>query len=260
MGEQINFDPVKPWLEHPGRACAKLDLDEAMDTFFAGPDNIVKHVGPKVIAAWNRAKEICNSCPVLESCRRDTLGEPHGVWGGRDPLERQTERRRLTDRAANWSPAFRAKVAERVYLLRHETREVRDFTEIQLITGMNGGLASKLYFEEAERREAAQKAAQAPQGASEDLESLSLPELPEEPGQRHLWVIHMGVVRDAYYKAHSLDGTHVKVELRDARAMTRTWLPLEHVRFYTEPERVEKRMKGRDRFGIRGKRDYGEAA
>lgn len=263
MAEEINFDPARPWMEHPGKACAKLSLDEAMNTFFAGPDAIVKNVGPRVVAAWNRAKDICDTCPVLAPCRRDTLGEPAGVWGGRDAVERASARKALSARAAKWSPEFRAQVAEQIYLLRHETRDTRDFQEIKLITGINSGLAHRLYDEEAERRKAsreARDAAWAAQAPREEPEGLSLPDLPEEPGKRHLWAIHMGVVRDAHYLAHSRDGTHVYVELRDSMAMTRTWLPLGRVRFYTDPERVTKPMKGRKAYGVKAKRDFDEAA
>jgi WhiB family transcriptional regulator, redox-sensing transcriptional regulator len=38
-----------------------------------------------------RAKQICWSCPVLESCRRYALNahEPYGIWGGLTPSERR---------------------------------------------------------------------------------------------------------------------------------------------------------------------------
>ncbi|MDK6566343.1 WhiB family transcriptional regulator [Corynebacterium pyruviciproducens] len=38
----------------------------------------------------NRAKAICNSCPVLEQCRQHALkvAEPYGIWGGLSESER----------------------------------------------------------------------------------------------------------------------------------------------------------------------------
>lgn len=39
----------------------------------------------------NRAKAICNACPVLNSCREHALkvAEPYGIWGGLSESERQ---------------------------------------------------------------------------------------------------------------------------------------------------------------------------
>jgi WhiB family redox-sensing transcriptional regulator len=38
-----------------------------------------------------RAKEICETCPVLQSCRSYALeiGEQHGIWGGLTAKERR---------------------------------------------------------------------------------------------------------------------------------------------------------------------------
>jgi WhiB family redox-sensing transcriptional regulator len=42
-------------------------------------------------ARERRAKAICGTCPVLEECLAYALRirEPHGVWGGRNEVERQ---------------------------------------------------------------------------------------------------------------------------------------------------------------------------
>lgn len=39
----------------------------------------------------NRAKAICNACPVLSACRDHALkvAEPYGIWGGLSESERQ---------------------------------------------------------------------------------------------------------------------------------------------------------------------------
>lgn len=38
-----------------------------------------------------RAKQICQSCPVLEPCRRYAIDteEPHGIWGATTPEDRE---------------------------------------------------------------------------------------------------------------------------------------------------------------------------
>jgi WhiB family transcriptional regulator, redox-sensing transcriptional regulator len=38
-----------------------------------------------------RAKAICRECPVVESCLEFAvrIKEPHGIWGGRNEVERR---------------------------------------------------------------------------------------------------------------------------------------------------------------------------
>ena len=40
--------------------------------------------GPRRRNRENVAKAVCNSCPVLEACRKHALAvqEPYGIWGG----------------------------------------------------------------------------------------------------------------------------------------------------------------------------------
>ncbi|MFC9557511.1 WhiB family transcriptional regulator [Rhodococcus sp. NPDC056960] len=42
-----------------------------------------------------QAKRICSDCPVLARCRQYAVdaSEPHGIWGGLTPLEREKARR-----------------------------------------------------------------------------------------------------------------------------------------------------------------------
>jgi WhiB family transcriptional regulator, redox-sensing transcriptional regulator len=51
-----------------------------------------------------RAKKICNACPVLAQCREHALSvqEPYGIWGGLDEGERRAAfaRRRQLRKAA----------------------------------------------------------------------------------------------------------------------------------------------------------------
>lgn len=49
-------------------------------------------------ARENRAKAICQSCPVRKPCLEYALGirEPHGIWGGLN----ETERKQLLARRA----------------------------------------------------------------------------------------------------------------------------------------------------------------
>jgi WhiB family redox-sensing transcriptional regulator len=50
--------------------------------------------GERGRSLWRReddAKQICQSCPVIEACRAHALdaAEEHGVWGATTPIERR---------------------------------------------------------------------------------------------------------------------------------------------------------------------------
>ena len=49
----------------------------------------------------NRAKEVCNRCPVIEECLGYAMkhGEVLGVWGGTTPAERKRMRKAIRDSA-----------------------------------------------------------------------------------------------------------------------------------------------------------------
>ncbi len=52
------------------------------------------------------AKSVCERCPVQAECAAEGAHEPHGIWGGKSPLQRGTglhnrgEKHRLYDVAA----------------------------------------------------------------------------------------------------------------------------------------------------------------
>ena len=77
-------------------ACRGMDSG-----FFFHPEG---ERGPARANREARAKQICQTCPVLEQCRRHALAvqEPYGVWGGLSEAERdeivrgRTRRLRVT--------------------------------------------------------------------------------------------------------------------------------------------------------------------
>ena len=78
-------------------ACRGMD-----SAFFFHPDG---ERGPARASRERRAKAVCESCPVMEPCRRHALaaGEPYGIWGGLSESERSAAaggRRSGTDRDA----------------------------------------------------------------------------------------------------------------------------------------------------------------
>jgi WhiB family redox-sensing transcriptional regulator len=73
-------------------ACRGID-----SMVFFHPEN---ERGPAKEARQRAAKQVCDSCPVIEQCREHALTaqEPYGVWGGlteeeRAALLRKEERR-----------------------------------------------------------------------------------------------------------------------------------------------------------------------
>lgn len=76
-------DLTRRWL--PRAKCAGMGTD----TFFTDHSpGALTAPGPKLQAAWDKAKKICSECPVWKECARDCLGEQEGVWGGLDPAQR----------------------------------------------------------------------------------------------------------------------------------------------------------------------------
>jgi WhiB family transcriptional regulator, redox-sensing transcriptional regulator len=63
-------------------ACRGMD-----SAFFFHPDG---ERGPARASRERRAKAVCESCPVMDPCRRHALaaGEPYGIWGGLSESER----------------------------------------------------------------------------------------------------------------------------------------------------------------------------
>lgn len=64
-------------------ACRGIDTGN-----FYHPEN---ERGPSRVKREQRAKQICDHCPVVENCLRWALAarEPYGVWGGLSVEERE---------------------------------------------------------------------------------------------------------------------------------------------------------------------------
>lgn len=79
-------------------ACRGMD-----SAFFFHPEG---ERGPSRATRETHAKQVCQTCPVLERCRGHALAvrEPYGVWGGLSETERDAIVRGR-DRALNLSAA-----------------------------------------------------------------------------------------------------------------------------------------------------------
>lgn len=212
--------------------------------FFAGSDG--HGPGAATKAAWSQAKEICAMCPVLEECRRDTLGEVYGVWGGRDPLERRRARKKFTQALMEGPEDERLAWAERIHRLREAGEK---WADIQQKTGVLVSACERLWGIWNDRMQA--------QSTVAEIVDLPLPEkdvkpFPDKPGERHLWVRHNGLITDAWYRGQTLDGEWVYIETWAGRGRAvKKWIPIEDAKIYQPQPVVVMEYRGRSDDGQR---------
>jgi hypothetical protein len=197
--------------------------------FFAPGGQYDRRPSPEAQALWNRAKDICSMCPALKECRRDTLGELYGVFGGRDESERYKIRRALTVAVQQWPEERQLAWGEQLHSMRQG--EV-SWTSIQAQCGMPQAPAEFLIrtwtAHEAERRESVKLKVV-------DLELPVLgrrPDFPATQGRRHAWVKHNNLVSDAWYRGETPDGEWIAVTTEAGRGPTHKWVPAKDVHLY----------------------------
>jgi WhiB family redox-sensing transcriptional regulator len=218
----VLYDPHRRWA--PRGICRWEDRE----LFFAEAGMNNRRPAAPVQALWDQAKEICSMCPVLRECRRDTLGEPYGVFGGLDSFERYQIRRHLTRAIRTWPEERRLKWAREIYRLRKAKMHWRT---IQTQTGIPQSAGELLVEVWEEHLKQVGK-----QGQVVDLE---LPDLPKEPspfpdrrGRRHAWVRHRGIVSDAWYRGETPDGEWVAVTTEAGRGQVHKWVHKDDVHLY----------------------------
>lgn len=111
--------------------------------FFSNGKETLAHPSSKVQAEWNRAKEVCATCPVLEKCARDNLGEVEGVWGGLDPAQRIKLRVAHSANVRKLRGPVKKEYAKLAYDLREERK--LPWSEIARLIGINNGTAQYLH-------------------------------------------------------------------------------------------------------------------
>lgn len=167
-------------------------------------------------------------CPVIEECKRDTLGEEYGVFGGLDQHERAMIRRRMSRTVLQWPE-------EKRLAWGGELKKLRDagvsWKTILMQTGINQFSAESLisFFEENAPKEKKPAAV-----VDIPLPGDSIPEtaFPDRPGRRHAWVRHRGGISDAWYRGETPDGKWINVTTHAGRGQVHKWLPVRDVQLY----------------------------
>lgn len=228
------YDPERKWV---ARAICRPDDYEL---FFADGGVPTHKPGRPTVEKWTEAKDICSMCPVLEQCRRDTLGEEYGVFGGLDQYERAIIRKNMTRTMDKWDDERRMAWAAEVFRLREAGISWRD---MQTLTGLPPSASQKLMriWEDhiASRGEA-------------EIVDLPLPEpsapraqFPIVPGRRHMWVRHNGGISDGWYMAETEDAKWFYVTVFAGRGQARKWVPARDVWIYNPQPKIISEYLGR---------------
>lgn len=204
--------------------------EEAGEVFERAAGRIGKgSLSPALEAAWEEAKAICRACPVMHQCRRDTYGEPDGIWGGLDPHQRERFRKALPKAAARWPVERRLRFGRLLVTL----TERMQWADVTRITGITRPLGLKLMAEYREMKPASRPASR--RELPEDR--WAKPEFPAGAGSRDMWIRDTRI-RDAYYGGEDVTGQWVMAHVNEARgASVYKWVARSDVRLYKDVAR-----------------------
>ncbi|MFJ2176379.1 WhiB family transcriptional regulator [Streptomyces sp. NPDC087851] len=220
------FDPTRRWISR-----ASCRTVSSARFFVTGPAFPRLQPSAEQQAGWDAAKKICSFCPVLAECRRDSLGEEYGVWGGLDEHQRHLIRTKLAQRAKRWPVARRHAWGEALEKLREQGHT---WTRIRAMTGIGDRLGELLIDEWVTHHALT---ARPPAAAVVDLPlpaagGMAQPPFPAVPGRRHAWVRRNGRVSDAHYRGQTEDGAWISVQLRTGKGNSVTFVRSEDVKIY----------------------------
>lgn len=220
--------------------CSTLSEEKLEATFFfAAPYD--KPPSTAAQAAWDEAKEICLDCPFMLRCEQERKGEDHGVWGGTDPYERYTARKKAARRHQHSSAEALAAEAARVHAM-HAGNRGLSVQEVALRTGHSVKAVNAML----EAHGAAVAAPVEPEAAVEDSRR-SAPSWPAGwPPQGDTWVWADGMARSGHVVAVTADGAYTRVKFRGAsKAHVIRWFPAHLVQVRTQTDVEIQTWKGR---------------
>lgn len=247
-------DLEKRWMDKHNMAC----VNKNPEMFFVdiGQETLA-NPSRKVQRLWNRAKAVCNTCPVMRECARDNLGEHEGVWGGLDPKQRVELRVQHAHNVRRLTGSLKEEYAALAYYLRHERR--LPFGEIGRLMGLPFNTCQYLYdWEIARRNDIAEPPAVEDLELPDDLADVveikvDFPDKPPASGA-DLWVRYGRRVTHGYYLGQTEDDAwfYVKIKLL-ASEYSICWIKSEDVKLARNVARNVLTRVGN------GSRIYGEA-
>ncbi|MGV9850403.1 WhiB family transcriptional regulator [Streptomyces sp. NPDC003442] len=234
------YDPERRWW--PQAACRGHPPGEFFADGGGTPDKV-----PSVDAQalWDEAKEICRGCPVMHQCRRDTLGEEYGVWGGYDQRERYLIRAKLPKAAKRWPPERRLAWGRALSAYRDRDPAL-PWIDIRRLTGIPARLAEELvtdwraHLKAKEARQAEILRLPEPGPGQQDE-----PPFPGVKGRLDAWVRHNGLIADGYYQGETADGLWLLMNVHSGKSRVRKWVRREDVRFHYPKPKLIMEYEGR---------------
>lgn len=203
----------------------------------------LKEPGRKLQAQWDRAKEICEFCPVKRECARDSLGEHEGVWGGLDPAERTVLRKVLSAQVRRMEGPHKQEYAELAHRLRMAHKyQVRDVARIM---GISESTVSHLVDWHNDYM------ASQPQETAKVI-TLELPGIPKapwpvkDPEDGEAWVRYQGSVVRGYYLGQTEDDTWFFMKVPLSKEYSAAWFKAEDVQMRREASRNVRRRVGNE--------------
>ena len=185
--------------------------------FFSNGKETLAHPSAKVQAQWDRAKEVCYTCPVMRECGRDNLGEVEGVWGGMDPAQRIKLRFKHSENVHKLTGPVKVRYAQLAYMLR-EDRNL-PFSEIARIIGIRNQTAMYLWnwyksWLDEQRKAAAVRDLELPEpGTVTDISpNAAFPENP--PAEGDAWVRYGRRVVFGYYLGQTEDDAWISLKVK----------------------------------------------
>lgn len=213
--------------------------EDDFDLFFTPAGAPAQKPGAAAQALLDQAKEICAMCPVMAECRRDTLGEEYGVWGGLDQYERWRLRRAMQTSVSSWSKKKRLAVGRELHEYR---RDGMPWTQIKPATGLQDNTSQELVDEWLEYEKSRPERKRRPRPAKVVIGLKAVP-FPAKPGHRHGWVRHNRLVSDAWYKAQTPDGKWLLMNTPSGRGEVQKWFEAKDVHLYSSPPVVIRELR-----------------
>jgi hypothetical protein len=186
------------------------------------------HPSAKVQAKWNRAKRVCERCPVMKLCARDSLGEVEGVWGGLDPKQRLDLRAKHSVNVRKLTGPLKIEYAKLAHTLRVNYRY--PVSDVGRIIGISAPTATYLHdWYEAHLKELAEQdeAAREAVGAEEMADVIELAPVPfptKAPSHGDCWVRYGRRVVAGYYLGQTEDDLWYCAKIKLAHEHSVSWI------------------------------------